>query len=82
MFLGTEIKTIYMFISSTLGGTIPQWITPEVLNMFMFHELRPLSAVEELNIVQTLVIIGLIYFMLSVCTYSLYHVFFFFQVPK
>lgn len=38
-----------------LGGTIPQWITPEVLNMFIFHELRPLSAVEELKIVQYLV---------------------------
>ncbi|XP_050442272.1 von Willebrand factor A domain-containing protein 8 [Adelges cooleyi] len=36
------------------GGTIPQWITPEVLNMFLFHELRPLSAVEELSIVQHL----------------------------
>lgn len=41
-----------------LGGTIPQWITPEVLNMFIFHELRPLSAVEELKIVQNLVRIG------------------------
>lgn len=38
-----------------LGGTIPQWITPEVLNMFIFHELRPLSAIEELKIVQHLV---------------------------
>lgn len=41
-----------------LGGTIPQWITPEVLNMFIFHELRPLSAIEELKIVQHLVRLG------------------------
>lgn len=41
-----------------LGGTIPQWISPEVLNIFMFHELRPLSAIEELKIVQHLVRFG------------------------
>ncbi|XP_027851720.2 von Willebrand factor A domain-containing protein 8 [Aphis gossypii] len=43
-----------MALAEPPGGTIPQWITPEVLNMFIFHELRPLSAVEELKIVQHL----------------------------
>lgn len=53
------------------GGTIPQWITPEVLNMFMFHELRPLSAVEELNIVQNLVRFGkLIWFKVIVLLFN------------
>ncbi|XP_050525858.1 von Willebrand factor A domain-containing protein 8 [Daktulosphaira vitifoliae] len=41
-------------LAESPGGTIPQWITPEVLNLFLFHEIRPLSAIEELSVIQNL----------------------------
>lgn len=31
-----------------------QWLNTEVLSMFMFHEMRPLSSLEELHVVQSL----------------------------
>lgn len=32
------------------------WLTPEMLSLFMFHEVRNLSKREELHIIQELVI--------------------------
>lgn len=60
------IKKKSIDILFVLGGTIPQWITPEVLNMFLFHELRPLSANEEMKIVQNLVGFSIIFIMLNI----------------
>lgn len=38
--------------SSGKGST--QWLTPELLNLFLFHEMRPLSSEEELSIITDL----------------------------
>ncbi|KAE8748569.1 hypothetical protein FOCC_FOCC004745 [Frankliniella occidentalis] len=38
--------------SSGKGST--QWLTPELLNLFLFHEMRPLSSQEELSIITNL----------------------------
>lgn len=37
------------------GSTKQQWMTPELLTMFMFHNLRPLSQAEELHVINNVV---------------------------
>lgn len=46
------------------------WLTPEMLSMFMFHDIRTLSKSEELHIIEKLVIIGIYFYRLaeSVCS--------------
>lgn len=36
------------------GKGSSQWLTPELLNLFLFHEMRPLSSQEELSIITDL----------------------------
>lgn len=39
----------------TVGGSVKgQWLTPEILSMFMFHEMRSLSRAEEYHVIKTL----------------------------
>lgn len=38
-----------------VGGSQGQWLTPEMLSLFMFHNMRPLSLEEELHIIRNLV---------------------------
>ncbi|XP_060072942.1 von Willebrand factor A domain-containing protein 8-like [Ylistrum balloti] len=37
------------------GSTKQQWMTPELLTMFLFHNLRPLSKAEELEVIHKVV---------------------------
>ncbi|OWF39225.1 von Willebrand factor A domain-containing protein 8 [Mizuhopecten yessoensis] len=38
-----------------VGSTKQQWMTPELLTMFLFHNLRPLSQTEELEVIHKVV---------------------------
>jgi DNA anti-recombination protein RmuC len=36
------------------GGSQGQWLTPEMLTLFLYHQMRPLSLQEELHIIKSL----------------------------
>jgi len=38
------------------GSTSQQWLNPELLTLFMYHHMAPLSIQYEMEIIQTLVI--------------------------
>lgn len=38
-----------------IGSSSQQWLTPELLTLFMYHHLRPLSLEEETQVLQGLV---------------------------
>ncbi|KAK6644124.1 hypothetical protein RUM43_000391 [Polyplax serrata] len=40
--------------SQTKGVAAPKWLSPEMLSLFLFHEMRPLSYAEESHIIQKL----------------------------
>ncbi|KAF4526552.1 hypothetical protein B566_EDAN009123 [Ephemera danica] len=37
-----------------VGGSQGQWLTPELLTLFLYHQMRPLSLQEELHIIKSL----------------------------
>lgn len=37
------------------GNAKEQWLTPEILSMFLFHQMRPLSQQEEYGVIKRLV---------------------------
>ncbi|XP_071450278.1 von Willebrand factor A domain-containing protein 8 [Hetaerina americana] len=37
-----------------IGGSTGQWLSPELLSLFMYHEMRALSLAEELSIIERL----------------------------
>lgn len=39
----------------TLQSAVGNWMSPEVLSLFLFHEMRTLSKQEEMNIITSLV---------------------------
>nr|XP_018907546.1 PREDICTED: von Willebrand factor A domain-containing protein 8 [Bemisia tabaci] len=41
-------------LAESPGGDIPQWLTSELLSLFLFHEMRPLNLEEETFIMQSL----------------------------
>jgi len=43
-----------MFLPLT-GSTAGQWLSAEVLSLFLFHEMRPLALHEEIHIAKSLV---------------------------
>ncbi|XP_065352663.1 von Willebrand factor A domain-containing protein 8 isoform X2 [Cloeon dipterum] len=38
----------------TIGGSQGQWLSPEMLSLFLYHQMRPLSMPEELHLIHNL----------------------------
>ena len=58
------LQSVYNFIPTlvalaeppTVGGSSKgQWLTSEILSMFLFHEMRALSQSEEFNVINNLI---------------------------
>jgi len=48
MKISENFRVIALAEPPTLGGSGKgQWLTPEILSMFLFHSMRPLSQEEE-----------------------------------
>jgi hypothetical protein len=45
----------YNFILLLTGSLAGQWLSAEMLSLFLFHEMRPLALPEEIHIVKSLV---------------------------
>lgn len=45
----------YNFVLFATGSIAGQWLSAEILSLFLFHEMRPLALHEEIHIVKSLV---------------------------
>jgi hypothetical protein len=53
--MSLPFKYVSDFVLLPTGSIPGQWLSAEILSLFLFHEMRPLALHEEIHIVKSLV---------------------------